>query len=388
MAENVRGVSRSLLGQDLNDLDFSQSPAFAPELPMNILPLFCPSLMLVFGVLTTPTQAQEMDQVTFPMLVEADSLVQGTFDLLPIPGAFEGLKKHNNVLMSEVRLPELGEVSLDLERIYYDFSAMGSVVNGQPTPNHVGDLSLWKGTVQGDETSEVMLGFSSYGSYGFIKTQGEFHHLIAFAGEGNDWSNAGARIVPDSVMTGLNLPALPQCSNDTTDAPVSTRTVLNAEASSIGQTLNLGVTLACDIAIETDYEYYQNWNNLSATQNYTNILLAAISDRYGNAIDVNLYYPYVGYWTSNTDPWNAQGGGTGAMLNQFVSAWAGSIPAGANLGHFISGVSGGGLAYLDVLCNSNSGFGVSFGLTGGTQFPVSQSSNTWDFVVGGCPSPC
>jgi hypothetical protein len=343
--------------------------------------LFCPSLLLAIGVLNAPIQAQVLDQVTFPMIVEADSLVQGTFDLLAIPGAFEGLKKHNNILMTEVRLPERGEVSLELERIHYDFSAMGTVVNGQPTPNHVGDLTLWKGTVQGDETSEVMLGFSSYGSYGFIKTQGEFHHMIAFAGEGNDWSNAGARIVPDAVMSGLNLPALPQCSNDTTDAPLNTRTVFDLEGSSAGQVLNLGVTLAATIAIETDYEYYSNWNDLTACQNYTNILLAAISDRYGYSIDVNLYYPYVGYWTSNTDPWNAQGAGTSAMLNQFVGAWAGAIPAGANLGHFISGAAGGGLAYLDVLCNDNVGFGVSFGLSGGTQFPVSQSSNTWDFVV-------
>ncbi|MEZ6019495.1 MAG: M12 family metallo-peptidase [Planctomycetota bacterium] len=48
----------------------------------------------------------------------------------------------------------------------------------------------------------------------------------------------------------------------------------------------------------------------------------------------------------------------------------------------MSGASlGGGVAYLDVLCNQNYGFGVSGNMTGGTQFPVSQSSNTWDFVV-------
>ena len=78
-------------------------------------------------------------------------------------------------------------------------------------------------------------------------------------------------------------------------------------------------------------------------------------------------------------------GSTGDMLGEFQQAWQFAIPADAHLGHFVSGASlGGGIAWLDVLCNEEFGFAVSaniteFGLLPGS--PAVQGPFTWDFFV-------
>lgn len=72
------------------------------------------------------------------------------------------------------------------------------------------------------------------------------------------------------------------------------------------------------------------------------------------------------------------------MLNEFVSAWAGNVPAGAVLGHFISGAGlGGGIAYLGALCDTSQQFcfAVSGNLGGNVPFPITVSPLNWDFMV-------
>lgn len=335
------------------------------------------------SLFSLPAQAQDLESIPFPLTPKAVSLVDGTFDLEPVPGAFSALQDRSLVRMTGVALPGAGQVDLTLERSSFDPRTIGMYVNGQPQAYDPGDLTLWKGTVDGDLDSEVMLGFSRYGSYGWIKTGGEFHHLLAYAAPGNDWANAEARLVPDSVMQGLGAPDLPQCQAGSLQSMAQPPTSTDLDSTQLGVSSSaLGTVLECKVAVETDYQYYQNWGNLTAAQNYTSILLGAISDRYQSQVDIVLTYPYLQFYTSNNDPWNSQGGGAGAVLDQFRNAWAGNIPNGAHLAHFISGANlGGGVAYLDALCSQNWGFGVSGNTTGGTQFPVQQSSNTWDFVV-------
>ena len=341
------------------------------------------SSWLFLGLLAPASLAQVQDSVSFPFVAEPVSMVAGTTDFRAVPGAFDQLLGKSELVMTQVPLPGVGGVDLDLQRIEYDFSSMGVQVNGQSVPNDPGNLTLWQGTVSGEPGSDVLIGFSSYGSYGWIQSQGEYFHMISYPGPGNVWAHANIRLVPDQVMSSLGAPAMPLCNADTSNGPAYGPALQDITDFANGsQSYALGVTLDCKIAMETDYEYYTNWNNLSACQNYTNLLLAAMSSRYQSQINVVLTYPYVGYYTSNNDPWTAHGSGIGAMLDQFRTTWTNAIPAGANIAHLLSGgIFQGGLAYLDVLCSQTYGFGVSTGVTGGTQFPVVQSSNTWDFVV-------
>ncbi|MEO0664086.1 MAG: M12 family metallo-peptidase, partial [Planctomycetota bacterium] len=92
---------------------------------------------------------------------------------------------------------------------------------------------------------------------------------------------------------------------------------------------------------------------------------------------------------SSSDPWSTPetpGGDTGDMLSEFRSAWNSSgWPVSADLAHFLSGDNlGGGIAYVNVLCNSSFGYGVSANLNGNINWGSwtgAAGSFTWDFVV-------
>ncbi len=341
------------------------------------------------GLLATPALAQNVDAVSFPLVSQPSAMVPGTLEYQPRPGGFVDLMGYQALIMPQVELPSGKLVDLDLTRVNADFASIGVQVNGQPSPFDPLDLTLWRGQASGLVDSDVFLAFSSHGCNGWIFVDGEYNHLMAFAAPGNDWSQANARLVPETVLISLGGTRPNLCGIDgLANGPLTPAPTGNnggaASPTSLGGTFNLGraITLECKVSVETDYEYYQNWGNLQACQTYTATLLAEISDRYDSQLDVILTYPYLQYYTSSNDPWTAQGGGAGAVLDQFRNAWSGNIPAGGNLAHFLSGASlGGGVAYLDALCSSNWGFGVSGNMNGGTQFPVSQGSNTWDFVV-------
>ena len=107
--------------------------------------------------------------------------------------------------------------------------------------------------------------------------------------------------------------------------------------------------------METDYQLYQLFNDVNATTAYLTTLLSFISDRYESQASTILTFPYLQIYSNSNDPWSTpeNGGNSIDMLNEFVGAWQGNVPAGATLGHMMSGAGlGGGVAYLDVLCNN------------------------------------
>ncbi|HZL99295.1 MAG TPA: M12 family metallo-peptidase, partial [Planctomycetota bacterium] len=142
----------------------------------------------------------------------------------------------------------------------------------------------------------------------------------------------------------------------------------------------------CSIAIETDHQLFQLFGDLGAESGYVAALLAAVSSRYEEQIDTLLVFPYVQFYTSAADPWDTPdtGGDSLAMLYELQDAWLGAVPAGARLGHLISGADlGGGIAWLGVLGDDSQTytFAVSGNLDGGTPFPVAVGPLNWDFMV-------
>lgn len=341
-------------------------------------PMRNPISSLILATASLPfilcAQAGAQAVVVFPFdALGGTPLVPGTVEYQPDSADLWSLVASTSLTMRGVPLPSFGTVELDLTRIETDYSTWGIQVDGVPTPYDSLNQTIWKGTVLGDATSEVQLILSSFGCYGWINTGGEVYHLIPFVQSGLDWDSSSMRIVSETIMRNTGTPKGPFCLTDTS-RPIGQSTP---------PTFNnpVGQTLECKQAVETDFQFYNSWGNLGAAQNYLTALLGAISDRYATQIDVVITYPYVQFYTNSNDPWTSQSGGPGATLTEFRNAWAGNIPGGAHLAHFVSGVNGGGVAYLDVLCNSSWGFGVSFGVDGGVNFPVSQGNNTWDFVV-------
>ena len=101
-------------------------------------------------------------------------------------------------------------------------------------------------------------------------------------------------------------------------------------------------------------------------------------------IDTQWTIPYLQFYTTSNDPWSTPDipGGMIDMLGEFESAWAGNVPNGAVIGHFISGASlGGGVAYLGALCDTSQtfSFAVSGNMGGVTPFPITVNPLNFAF---------
>ena len=292
-------------------------------------------------------------------------------------------------------VPGLGDVTLDLHRLTLPIAA-GAVlrVDGIDVPGGlagaVGDLSTWSGSALELPGSRVYLALSSQGMRGFIEMDSptdRFVHVLTEHGPGPGNAPAQSRVLrgPEIAALGFEDPAF--FCDGARDAPgVSAQLQLGALPP---PPPSAPLTSAdCKIAIETDYQLYQKFGSTVTASVYVTQLMAAISDQYFTDVQTTLSIAYLGLYSTPADPWLSQdsGGDSGDLLDEFRAAWIGSgWPASANLAHFISGANlGGGIAYVNVLCNQSFGFGVSGNISGnivwGTWTGV-PAHFTWDFVV-------
>ncbi|MDP6538929.1 MAG: M12 family metallo-peptidase [Planctomycetota bacterium] len=326
--------------------------------------------------------ACSLERVRFPL--EPRDCASGVLgpELATDAESVAALSELGGVRLTDAPLPDGRRVDLLLRRV----PAAGPrtvAVNGKPTASRLeaSALSLWSGTVAGESDSEVWLAFSLYGSRGWIRTRGELVHLLAAAPDG-DWSRPAAFLVSETALASSGSGPGDFCGAD----PRTLRDESRAFEAPAGDSLPMGsgVPLLCDMAVETDWQYYSLFGDLAAAETYAVMLFAAAADRFSYQLDVFLRMAYLGLWDTPNDPWvtGDNGGDMCEMLGEFRDAWAGNIPTGAHLAHFVSGASlGGGCAYLDVLCNADYGFAVSGNLGGTMPFPVKQSPYTWDFFV-------
>jgi len=301
--------------------------------------------------------------------------------------ALAGLSQIGTML---VALPDGSAVELALERMRLERHGFAFHVDGAPAGDLLDglSLSLWKGEVRGVAGSDVHLAFSHLGAQGWIDTGAELVHLISRPAPGGDWWNGDVLMTSEASLTALaggstSTSGFGACSMlRAPRAPAAPLAVGGANPAFLGSG---SCTLReCRVAIESDVQYYQRFNNVAAQASYTATLWAFISDRFETQAATILTFPYVGFYTNGSDPWSTPdtGGGSGAMLNEFQAAWVGQIPAGARVGHFMSGANlGGGVAWLGVLCDNSYNFAVSGNLDASVPFPVQQHPANWDFMV-------
>jgi len=328
--------------------------------------------------LAAPAAAQI--ELPSPLVPIAPGPVAGSIDLEVDPALVGSLAAEDEVVLRDFSLADGRGVDLVLGRAPFDFAGVGVFVDGARADWDAGDMTLWQGSVRGVPVSEVFLALSSRGCYGWVYDGLEYTHLAARPGASGDWSAPGARVFDDRALMAVpgGRASAVWCGADALTAGRGRDAVLG------GRTYTPGKTLECKVAVETDYQLYQVWNDLAAEQSYLIALLGAVSARYFTQVDVVLSFPYVMFYTSSSDPWSTPDipGSAYDMLLEFQGAWANNIPAGAHLAHFVSGANlGGGYAFIDVLCDPANAFAVSGNVTGGVTFPVQQGSNNWDFVV-------
>jgi hypothetical protein len=240
--------------------------------------------------------------------------------------------------------------------------------------------TLWSGNVVGEAEHTAFLALSPFGTRGWFEVRGERHHLLAEPTVG-DWSRARLRVLSEARLAALGTPEL-AFGCEVLPTPGRARGERGRGArGGVPEGGTPTPIYSAPIVFETTYEYTAGFGNLDAARTYIAALIGAIAEVYRREVGVVFTIPYLGFHTTNTDPWNPAS--CFDMNLQFQATWGGGrAPARGVLYHLITRTNcGGGIAYLNALCNRDFAFGVSGGVTGQTPLPPGQGPLTWDFVV-------
>jgi hypothetical protein len=152
------------------------------------------------------------------------------------------------------------------------------------------------------------------------------------------------------------------------------------------------------VAIETDFEYYQLFNNVADAIDYAGNLIAYASTIYSAEINTDLAVPSVSLWTTSSDPWGQTSSNTLCGLMEFGRYWnKNNTGVSRTISHFLSGRGlGGGIAWLGVLCSggfdystscpgvpTDAPWGGGYGFTAslGGAFDITNPTVIWDIVA-------
>jgi hypothetical protein len=297
--------------------------------------------------------------------------------------ALGGIGMGERTLIENFPLADAGRFTLDVER----FSVLapgarvvvqdGNVVTDLPDTN----LVLLKGTVVGeDDESLVYLAVGQWGVNGFVSRGDEWFSVSS----GPYTPLPGPK--PEVVVTSnWDLGYINQsfCAVDASDprfSPVAGPQ--DAGDQPMFGPRGAGTCNIAAIAVDTDYEFSANRfsGNTAAAADYAQTLMGATSSIYERDVDVTVTVAFLRTWASNTDPYS---GNLDNFLNQVQNEWRSNMDDVSRVVvHGMSGRNlGGGVAYLGVLCNENSGYGVSAVNGFFPNPPQDHNNSNWDIIV-------
>lgn len=326
-----------------------------------------------------------------PMLTESVSVDQGAVVTLS-EELLADLVGRNEVVMHAFPLPDGGAVDLRLTRVPSPWQPDAVLeINGEPVPGGpqsvLGELSMWRGEVVDAVGSQAFLSFSEQGSRGWIRLSELTDDVVHLVSEGTP-AGITSHIIGAPALAALT-DYVPEACAGTLLPPGAPDPTLPLDEPGPGvEALNVIQVANARLVIETDWQYYQKFNDTGLATTYVTQLIAAISDRYETDVQASLSIAYLGIHDNSSDGWSTpetSGADTADMLTEFRATWGSSWPGTGDLAHFISGANlGGGIAYVDVLCNQSYGFGVSANISGNINwgtFTGGAGSLNWDFVV-------
>jgi cysteine-rich repeat protein len=236
------------------------------------------------------------------------------------------------------------------------------------------DQLYYRGAVVGEPGSKALVIAGRNTVHGFVASGGTVYRFGA--DRGGVYRSWALRDADPAAF-----PAPPVlCGNDAHPDLVNLhpgRSASTGTTSATPPTAAFSPTLLIEVAVDTDQELLGIFGGSNDALAYLADLAAAASAIYDADTDVRVVFRYIRLWAT-TDPWAATT--TFGMLTEVKDYW--NLNEGAvarDVVHFVSGKGViGGIAYLDVLCNSSFGYGVStvFGA-----FDVMDPSDTWDVVV-------
>ncbi|MFL6196785.1 MAG: M12 family metallo-peptidase [Thermoanaerobaculia bacterium] len=150
------------------------------------------------------------------------------------------------------------------------------------------------------------------------------------------------------------------------------------------------------VAVETDYEFYAKFNNVTNATNYVGNLIGYASTLYTAELRTSLLVQSVSLWTSPSDPWNQTTSMCGLM--EFGRYWnVNKQGVSRTIAHFLSGrTTGGGVAWVGALCGgpfdagasctgipTDAPWGGGYGFTANIKgtFNISSPTVMWDILA-------
>jgi hypothetical protein len=262
-----------------------------------------------------------------------------------------------------VPLPEGASVELVLEPLELFRDDARVIATGADGPRPIAmDLSLFRASVPGDPESWAVLSMSDGSMRGTIQTRTGVWSL----GPAPGMDHAVARAAADAA-------GRIRCDVDALDLdPIGAGLRLRESVRNGIQ--GTSTRYEADIAVDCDFEYTNNLfgGNLTEATDYLTTLFATVSVIYERDINVQLRISYLNLWTTPADPWGTTT--TQEALPEFRDWCNANLTASRDLAHHVSGRNlGGGIAYLDVLCGSPFGYGVS-SVNGQSTFPTSETT--------------
>lgn len=261
--------------------------------------------------------------------------------------------------------------------------------------------AYFQGRIQGNPSARVFLSVLERGIIrGIISDRGRF--WIAAGGEGSGGPIQGMAVVEVDAADLAFLARPMQCESDFLAGdrlPIPSQEKVAQTKHKTKDASYTGAAYNARIAIETDFQYYQKFNDETAASDYAADLIAYTSTIYSAEVNTSLTISHISIWTSASDPWVESS--TVCGLFEFGRYWNNNrTGVDRTLAHFLSGKNnGGGVAWVGVLCNpafnfnhqgscpglspQTSNYGGDYGYSGDldANFDINNPSVVWDLVV-------
>lgn len=268
------------------------------------------------------------------------------------------LRVGERVVFSDVPLPGGGAVSLELERFSVITGRTRLVVGGSERPLDFDPSSvvLLRGGVVGDPHGHVFLTEFAGAVRGRIELGSGERLAVTSRGSVGGLLPAGrAIVVPDGGGAGGG--GLPGCGVRGLDG------VEPAPSAGEGPAVVGGPLYQVEVAVETDYELFEQFGDLRSKAAYILQLYGAISDIYIRDVGTSVRLSYVRLWDTPDDLFNEYD-----PLSIFRNYWENNMQhVHRDVAQLVSGRVNfwyGGVAYLSGVCQS-AGYSVNGYILGG-----------------------
>ncbi len=300
--------------------------------------------------------------------------------------------------LENVAVSDAEPAALVLER--FEVFAKGATVTlhgGQgdrviPAPAN----AYFRGTIDGKPESHAFLAVLADGSTQGILEDADANYLIGADGAPakalggpltmqrvdpvllKSARNSGFRCANDQLQPS-NVHALPKGLDFTPVTPMTPTPPAAGTTDAAGlPAVTASATYGVKVAIETDVEFLQLFNNNSTTATtYIGNLIGYASTIYSAEINTGLAVQSISLWTGGTDPWTQTDTQCGLM--EFGKYWnANKTGVSRTIAHFMSGkANGGGVAWVGVLCSGAFNTGVNTSSPPGCPALGTESAPGW-----------